>query len=1117
MRMKLKAHFRILVTIVSMTLLILSSVSVTAWSGFHNDEFRTGHIDTDTSDITHEGLTANLRNPNNYVASPVAAPTYADYDSSTSEWAFGDWRVIATGDYCVVAYDEDLQRQWTFYTTQPVVATPTICILTDEKSPTHPSTDGARAVIVMTQGIVDEANGMIHVLNLRTGETILEADIPWDQSIMGWGHIKGQRFYVYASPISLSVWEDNQHGKVQIFYCAIQEQLYNNGDSDQFEMFCRIEMEYNTGTDQWEWIRDINDDIVLRSINLGAASGPTYSSPIIMDNDYIAFCTKWGEVHAVKRDDFWDNDPKKYMIDTESEIKYSTLAEVPTDLNGGFFDSRYILVGFDGDGLDPPGLHFIRMQLAPGGLYDFEIIDTIEFEVGQLRSSAPCMLTKTDVTRTVDDVDYDFGDELFPDAVFVTTTDYQANQVTKVRAISTTVEDVSGDVQIRFSDTQSNPVQISSGPNILFSSAPICSDSQLYVGVGQHMYQGDISFNGDQVSLTNMASFQSVGQGDSFSARPMLLEQTLTTTQGGSENCQGVYLYNVATDGTIYKWETDDTTTEPTDTYEWISYQSYRRIHDLARSGYSWQSYVNDRHPTVVREDVSGSGTVALVSGPEEYMISSPVVAVLEPNNQVWDPDHVIIQVMFNRIYGLNEDLTVRWFRVLDQVIKGTPVVFRLDDAVGELEYHKYAVFLVTYGEDWKRVDWGFIKVQNERPWEILLDVSDGSLIAEKQVFHDNIGQNLLGGAGPAPDENWFYVQSSPLHYADQQDQGTVTLHRLFFTVQYIYAIYPYTLGAEHIFCRLTVGKVNGEWKFIDDNMGNDPSFEKWREYGVPAFYDDHPCYSSPTWTVVDKGGQDLEPGMIAVGNNDHNIYFFNWNSFWTKPGDLRDFYPVDTNPAVILYSTGAYSEKEQSLFIGFDENAPSPSGYFETSLAQIDLEWGQFGQPWPWVKATIVTEEPLTYRYISSPCILPLDQPGTPEDGEAEYVFVLTTDMDDPEEVQHGGNPGMDSEIHMIDASAPAALTLVDSIPVFSGAAVFDGIPSSVICTNEQIYVGIGPEMYIGDIGNDQIDNWMMFFTAPVGTFSASPAIFLFTDNAVGLYRMVNMCTNGKVYKWME
>jgi hypothetical protein len=524
---------------------------------------------------------------------------------------------------------------------------------------------------------------------------------------------------------------------------------------------------------------------------------------------------------------------------------------------------------------------------------------------------------------------------------------------------------------------------------------------------------------------------------------------------------------------------------------------------------------VNDRHPTVVREDVIDPDSNELISGPKENLISSPVVAIIEPNNMVWDPDYVIIQCVQNRVYGLNEDLTFRWVYALEQVVKGTPVVFRIEDAVGEDEYHRYAVFLVTYGEDWQREDWGFDQTENERPWELLLDPTDGTLIDSKQIFHDDIKDNL-----PGDDENWFYVQSSPLHYmhTEQRDQELVTVHRLFFTVQYIYAVYPSTLGAEHIFCRLTVEEVNGEWKFIDDNMGFDASYEKWREYGVPHFYDDHPCYSSPTWTVVDKGGQDLEPGMIAVGNNDCNMYFFNWDSFWTQPGDLRDFYALDIHPAIILYSTGAYSTKDQSLFIGFDEDAPTPSGYFRTSLAQIDLEWGQFGQPWPWVRATIVSEEELPYRYVSSPCILPLNQPGSPEHSQTEYVFVLTTDMADPEEAQHGGNPGMDSQIHMIEANAlPWSLNLVDSIYVFSGQNVFDGIPSSVICTNVQIYVGIGDKMFIGDIGNDQIDNWMMFFTAPGGTFCASPAIFLFVDNAVGLFRMVNMCTNGKVYKWMQ
>jgi hypothetical protein len=1087
--------------------------------------YRTGHIDTDTSDITYEGMSEKLQDPTNFVASPVAAPYSATYDSQSQEWYYGDWRIVTAGDYCIVAYDEDLVRQWTFYTTQRVVSTPAICILAGSRSPSTNEIEGPRAAIVMTRGISGVANPIIHVLDLKTGEEILRTTMPDDPNLQGTPP-DHQWFTSLASPLCHSEWVDSQHGRVQIFINLLQERVWDVGGSEKHAAFCLIEMEYDTGSGEWAWVMDGSNNVQCRFLYYDdQQQGATHSSPILMDNGYIAFCSFEGMMCIANKDDFWDDTPDLHYVDMEHEVMYATIAEVPTILDEYHDDCHYFAVAYDAISSSPgagtAGVNLVRMQRTSiPNPYDVDITDTLELD-DAYRLSSPSMLTRTDVTRTVGETEYDFGDELFPDAIFVTSIN-GAPQATRVYAISTTVEDYYGDLRIVFSDSQSDDILVTTSPNHVLPSSFICSDSQVYLGIGPKMYMGDISFNGDQVSLTNFAPFKNVGGGDSFSARPMLLEQTLTSSQGGSENCQELSLYNLATNGVIYKWDTDDTTNEPTNTIEWFSFQSMRRIHDLSHHQTSLDAYVNDRHPVVVREDVDDPDSSAPIEGPRKGLISSPVVALIGRNPvRPGDPDHIIIQAKYNRVYGLNEDLTIRWLYVADQIVKGTPVVFKIEDAAWEEIFHHYAVFIVTYGEDWWRSDWGYVQTENDRPWEILLDPVDGRLMDSKQVFHDGIAPNLLGGAGPAPDENWFYVQSSPLHYEStvQRDHQQVTLHRLFFTVQYIYAIYPSTLGAEHIFCRLTVEKVNGEWKFIDDNMGFDPSYEKWREYGIPHYYDNKPCYSSPTWTVVDKPGiGNNEPGMIAVGNNDGNVYFFNWNSFWLQPGDLRDFYAVDISPAVVLYSTAAYSEKEQSLFIGVDEYALNPAGYFTTALVQIDLTWGAFGQPWPWVNAQIVDKEELTYRYISSPCILPINDPGSPEiHGTTEYVFVLTTDMADPEEVQHGGNVGMDSEVHMVDASAPAALTLVDSIYEFSGPAVFDGIPSSVICTNEQIYVGIGMGMFIGDIGNDQIDNWMMFFAAPDGTFCASPAIFLFTDNGVGLFRMVNLCTNGRLYKWME
>jgi hypothetical protein len=1120
MRLRTKASLTIFVSILSVALLLASSVSVTAWQGFHNDKFRTGHIATDASDISTDGMNAEFTDPNCYVASPVAAPYSATYDSQSQEWTYGDWRVVSSGDYRVVAYDENLEHQWTFYTSSPVVSTPAICVLTGRRVAGDPSIEGARAAIIMTRGHIGVESGMIHVVGLETGELILEMAIPADWDGVEDPMIETQRMYSFSSPVCHSEWVDNQHGKVQIFYIVKQEIVYGPDYSSWRNIFCRITMEYNTVSDEWEWAPDEWHPFEVRVLTQYGIGGDTiFSSPIILDNGFVAFTGFRGRLIILDKDDFWDSRPNIYNVDLDGGAKYTSVAELPTIINSGYTDCHYFVAGFDGySSFHGPGLSFVRMRnTATPGEYDVEVTDTIEFETGDFWASSPCILTRTDVTRTVGEEEYDFEDELFPDAVFFFTTNKLVNQVTKVRAISTTVEDVSGDLRIVFSDTQSDPITIASGKNVMCPSAPICTDSQLYVGIGQHMYMGDITFNGEQVSLTNMASFQSVGQGDSFSARPMLLEQTLTTTQGGEEDCVGLSLYNVATDGRIFKWDTTDTTYEGTDSIEWFSFQSVRRIHDLAAGSNPLDSYVNDRHPTVVREDVTVSSIAKPVFVISKYLISSPVVAIMEPNNQVWDPDHVIIQAVYNRVYGLNEDLTVRWVHGFSQIIKGTPIVFRIDDAVGEDEYHKYAVFIVTYGEDWHREDWAYARTENDRPWEVLLDASDGSLIDERQVFHDDIGQSLLGG-GPAPDENWFYVHSSPLHYmhTEQRDQQLVTIHRLFFTVQYIYAIHPSTLGAEHIFCRLTVEKVNGKWKFIDDNMGFDPSYEKWREYGVPHYHDNKPCYSSPTWTVVDKG-QGMEPAMIAVGNNDGKVYFFNWESFWLQPGDLRDFSFVDITPAVVLYSTGAYSAPDQSLYIGVDEYGLNPAGYFTSGLHRIDLAWGQFGQPWPYVKATKGDEEELSYRYISSPSLFPTDDPNPPIAGMTEYVFVLTTDLADPEEEQHGGNPGMDSELHMMDANGPMMLIEVDSEYVFSGPMVFDDIPSSPVCTDEQVYCGIGPEMYIGGIGADVITNWMSFALVPDGTFCASPAIFPFTTGVVVLYRLVNMCTDGKIYKWIE
>ena len=154
----------------SVALILSGMSSVGGWGTFHNDKFRTGHIETSVTNITTNISYDSLMDPEHYAASPVAAPSYAYYTSNNDTWWYGDWRVVATGDHCVVAYDEDLEKQWTFYTPQRVVATPTICVLT-EWNPTgdDDEIEGERAAVIITEG---ESGGswrnwpMIYVVDL---------------------------------------------------------------------------------------------------------------------------------------------------------------------------------------------------------------------------------------------------------------------------------------------------------------------------------------------------------------------------------------------------------------------------------------------------------------------------------------------------------------------------------------------------------------------------------------------------------------------------------------------------------------------------------------------------------------------------------------------------------------------------------------------------------------------------------------------------------------------------------------------------------------------------------------------------------------------------------------
>ena len=74
MRKRAISRKTLVLALASIAILLVSSVSVTAWSGFHNDKYRAGHIATDTSDITWGGGSESLIEPSGYVASPVADP-----------------------------------------------------------------------------------------------------------------------------------------------------------------------------------------------------------------------------------------------------------------------------------------------------------------------------------------------------------------------------------------------------------------------------------------------------------------------------------------------------------------------------------------------------------------------------------------------------------------------------------------------------------------------------------------------------------------------------------------------------------------------------------------------------------------------------------------------------------------------------------------------------------------------------------------------------------------------------------------------------------------------------------------------------------------------------------
>jgi hypothetical protein len=334
----------------------------------------------------------------------------------------------------------------------------------------------------------------------------------------------------------------------------------------------------------------------------------------------------------------------------------------------------------------------------------------------------------------------------------------------------------------------------------------------------------------------------------------------------------------------------------------------------------------------------------------------------------------------------------------------------------------------------------------------------------------------------------------------------------LYYTVQRIYSKYPELLGADHIFCRLRVEKVAGEWEFIDDDMGGE-WIEKYRFYGEEHFHDDDPCYSSPTWTEVEDG-EETVPGMIAVGNNDGRIHFFHWDDFSTVPGDLRNYYnlPLEENAnSTVLYSTAAYGSDEECLYIGTDEYNYDVEDGFTCALVRIQLSI--VGTPYTYVCATVEEREELDYRYISSPALLPTYDPYP---GATEYAFVLTTDMADPEEQQCGGFPGMDTKLYMIETPT-TNMAVADSHHENTDNNVFDGIPDSVICTKEEVYVGIGHKMFKGDIGNDVISSWTEFAQIEDGTFCASPAIFDYDTPVGGGYRLLEFGTNGRIYRWEE